>query len=137
MLNLLINQKKTLWLSAQDCPVRSVIDYIRQKGDLRGPQIEAIETWLFLKIAGKNKPLWQLFSEGFFNSSLDFASLKVSQKAREALQKKPALQGLFEFARQKNGGSKSLLPDLEEYLTENPADADAEAVFKRIFYDVD
>lgn len=137
MLHRLIKQKKLLWFAAEDCPVLAVIAYIRQRGELRDAQIEAIETWLFLKIAGKNKPLWQLFSEGFFNTRLDFASLRVSQKARAALQEKPALQGLFEFARQKNGGAKSLLPDLEEYIIENPADADAEAVFKQIYYDVD
>lgn len=137
MLSRLIKEQKNFWFSLQDCPVRTVIDYIRLKGELRDPQIEAIETWLFLKIAGQNKPLCRLFAEGFFNSKLDLASLKVSQKACEALQENPGLQGLFEFARQKNGGTKSLLPELEEYIIENPADVDVDAVFKRIFYDVD
>jgi hypothetical protein len=39
---------------------------ICDKGQLRDTQIEAIETYLFLKIQGQNKPLWQLFSEGFY-----------------------------------------------------------------------
>jgi len=134
MLHSLIKQQKTNWLSTQDCPVRTVIDYIHQKNELRDAQIEAIETWLFLKVAGGNKPLWQLFSEGFFNSNIDLSKLHISQDARDALQVNPALQGLFEFACQKNGGAKSLLPELAKQIIEHPSDVDAEVVFKQIFY---
>jgi hypothetical protein len=137
MLHSLIKQKKTKWLSTQDCPVRSVINYIHQKGELRDAQIEAIETWLFLKIAGENKPLWQLFSEGFFNSDIDLSKLHISQNARDALSTNRALQGLFEFARQKSGNTKSLLPELEKHIIENPAEVDAAAIFKQIFYNAD
>lgn len=137
MLHSLIKQKKNNWLSAQDCPVRTVIDYIHQKDELRDAQIEAIETWLYLKIAGENKPLWQLFSEGFFNSDIDLSKLHISQNARDALSTNRALQGLFEFARQKNGNAKSLLPELEKHIIENPAEVDAAAIFKQIYYNAD
>ncbi len=52
-------------MQSDDCTIRDLIKYIRDKGHLRDTQIEAIETYLFLKIQGQNKPLWQLFSEGF------------------------------------------------------------------------
>ncbi|HIJ94818.1 MAG TPA: DEAD/DEAH box helicase family protein [Desulfuromonadales bacterium] len=137
MLHSLIKQKKTTWLSTQDCPVRTVVDYIRHKGELRDAQIEAIETWLFLKVSGGNKPLWQLFSEGFFNSDIDLSKLHISQAARDSLQADPALQGLYEFACQKNGGTKSLLPELAKQIIDHPADIDALAIFKQIFYNAD
>jgi len=65
----LIQDKKQIWFASEGCPVRSVVKYIRARGELRDAQIEAIETWLFLKIAGQSKPLWRLFAEGFFNSN--------------------------------------------------------------------
>jgi type III restriction enzyme len=137
MLHTLLTTHKKNWLSTQDCPVRAVVDYIRHKGELRDAQIEAIETWLFLKISGGNKPLWQLFSEGFFNSDIDLSKLHISQEARDSFQANPALQGLFEFARQKNGENKSLLPELEKLIIEHPATVDAPGIFKQIFYNAD
>ncbi|MEI6306421.1 MAG: hypothetical protein WCP33_06340, partial [Deltaproteobacteria bacterium] len=137
MLHSLIKQRKNNWLSTEDCPVRTVIDYIHQKGELRDAQIEAIETWLFLKIAGGNKPLWQLFSEGFFNSGLDLSKLHISQVGRDALQANSALQGLYEFACQKNGGTKNLLPELEKQIIDHPSDVNATAISKQIFYNAD
>jgi len=133
----LIDDRKQLWLASTDCPVRQVIDYIRLKGELRDAQIQAIETWLFLKIAGQNKPLWKLFAEGFFNTALDYPNLRISQNARDAMQANPAVQALYELSRLKNGGNKKMLPELEEYILANHGAIDAEAVFKRIFYDVD
>ena len=73
MLNNIINIKKNHWLQSKDCSVIELINYIKNAGKLRDTQIEAIETYLFLKIQGENKPLWQLFSEGFFNTSPDWA----------------------------------------------------------------
>jgi hypothetical protein len=137
MLHTIIHNRKTEWLASSACPVRAVIEYITNKGELRTPQIEAIETWLFLKIAGKNKPLWQLFAEGFFNTTLDYPNLRISQNARDAMQTHPAVQALYELARQKNGGGKSLLPELEEYLLVNHGAIDAEAICRHIFYDAD
>jgi len=66
MLNQIITQKKNLWLQSKDCTIKDIIKYIRMAGYLREAQIEAIEIYLFLKINGKNKPLWKLFAEGFY-----------------------------------------------------------------------
>ncbi len=62
MLHSIIQQKRDTWLQSDDCSICDLIKYIREKGQLRDTQIEAIETYLFLKIKGENKPLWQLFS---------------------------------------------------------------------------
>ena len=64
----LIEKKRNEWLSSPECEVRDLLSYIEQKGIMRDAQIDAIKTFLFLKIACQNKPLWQLFCEGTFNS---------------------------------------------------------------------
>ena len=71
MLGVVIRKKTIQWLQSDDCSINELLQYIRTKGALRETQIEAIETYLFLKIKGKNKPLWQLFSEGLFNTQTD------------------------------------------------------------------
>lgn len=57
MLNTFISQKANQWHGQIDCPVRQIMDYMETAGFLRDAQIEAIKTYLFLKIAGENRPL--------------------------------------------------------------------------------
>lgn len=137
MIHSFIEHKKTEWYRSPGCVACSVVNYIRHAGELRDAQIDAIETWLFLKIAGGNRPLWQLFSEGFFSSGIDLSRLHISQEARDALQADKALLSLFEFARQKNGGNGSLLPELEKLIIDHPFTLDATEIFKKIFYKTD
>ena len=91
MLHYILQHKKNEWLQSDDCTIRDLVKYIRDKGHLRDTQIEAIETYLFLKIQGQNKPLWQLFSEGFFTNGTDLAKLDINQIAREYLTKNKIL----------------------------------------------
>jgi type III restriction enzyme len=88
-------------LQSDDCTIRDLVKYIRDKGQLRDTQIEAIETYLFLKIEGQNKPLWQLFSEGFFTNGTDLSKLNINQTAREFLTKQRRFC-IYDFARTKN-----------------------------------
>lgn len=78
-----------------------MVKYIRDTGQLRDAQIEAIETYLFLKIKGQNKPLWQLFSEGFFTKGTDLSKLNINQTAREYLSGHKDAFALYDFARSK------------------------------------
>ncbi|GEM_PF-4029998 len=66
MLQTIIEYHKNQWLNSDECTIRPVIDYIKNRGQLREAQLKAIETYLFLKIKGQNKPLWQLLTERFF-----------------------------------------------------------------------
>lgn len=50
MLHTIIQDKKNKWLHSEDCTIRDLVKYIRAKGQLRDTQIEAIETYLFLKM---------------------------------------------------------------------------------------
>lgn len=140
MLQTTIEYHKNQWLNSDECTIRPIIDYIKNKGQLREAQYEAIETYLFLKIKGQNKPLWELFSEGFFSNGVDLSKLNINQKAREIFETNKAAKSLLDFTRfkVKNGnGSETLLPDLEKYIINNADKIDYENIIKRIFYGID
>ena len=68
MLHTMIQKSCKKWLSSSDCKIKNLISYMISTGELRDAQIEAIKTYLFLKIACNNKPLYELFCNGAFNS---------------------------------------------------------------------
>ncbi len=136
MLNKIIDCKRNVWLNEPRCPVKELVEYIRNEKKLRATQIEAIETYLFLKIAGQNKPLWKLFSEGFFTNGSDLSKLNINQTARDFLTNNKAAHALYDFSRQKNGES-TLLPELEKLIVDKPSKLDYEQIIKNIFYKVD
>ena len=115
MLHYIIQEKKNKWLTSEYCTISDLTKYIRHKGQLRDTQIEAIETYLFLKIQGQNKPLWQLFSEGFFTNGTDLSKLNINQTARDFLTANKDAFALYDFTRTKNGNG-SLLPELEKLI---------------------
>ena len=82
---------------------------------MRDAQIEAIKTFLFLKLACQNKPLWQLFCEGTFNS-LDLDPLEISHLARQVLMKSPAAKALFEYSRMTDRNGRQLAPQMEHFI---------------------
>lgn len=59
----MIEAKRNEWLASETCTVKAVIDYIVKTGQMRDAQVEAIKTYLFLKIACGCKPLAELFCE--------------------------------------------------------------------------
>jgi type III restriction enzyme len=130
MLHYIIQSKKNKWVQSDECTICDLIKYIRNKGQLRDTQIEAIETYLFLKIQGQNKPLWQLFSEGFFTNSTDLSKLNINQKAREYLTKNTNAYALYDFAKQQK------IQGLENEIVNNSANLDYETIIKSIFYNV-
>ena len=135
MLHFIIQEKKNKWLQSSDCNISDLIVYIREKGQLRDTQIEAIETYLFLKIKGQNKPLWQLFSEGFFTNGTDLSKLNINQITRDFLAANKEAFALYDYARTKNGNT-TLLPELEKLILEKPTELDYATIIKSIFYNV-
>lgn len=137
MLDKIITPKRNEWLQTADCPVKDLLKYIKDKGKLRNTQIEAIETYLFLKIEGQNKPLWKLFSEGFFTNETDLSKVNINQAARDFLNGNKAAHALFDFSRQKVNGTSTLLPELEKLIKEKPTELEYDQIIKSIFYNVD
>lgn len=136
MFNDIIQRKAKLWLNSPDCKVKSVIEYIRKVGGLREPQIEAIEVYLFIKIAGQNKPLWQLLSEGFFTQKEDLSKLKLSVEERDVFENSISARSIFEFVRQQSENASTTLSPNEKLIAENASTINFEDVAKRIFYGV-
>ena len=130
MLNYIIQEKKNKWLQSDNCTISDLVKYIRDKGQLRDTQIEAIETYLFLKIQGQNKPLWQLFSEGFFTNHTDLSKLNINQTARDFLAKNEDALALYSFSKQQK------MQGLEMEIINNPTQLNYNAIIKCIFYNV-
>lgn len=132
----IIREKKNSWLNSDYCSIKETIKYLRNKGELRDTQIEAIETYLFLKIKAENKPLWQLFSEGFFTNGSNLSSLNINETTREYLKNHKDAHALYDFSIQKKDG-KEILPNLSKLIISNPDKLDYQRIIKSIFYDID
>ena len=102
---------------------------------LRDAQIDAIKTYLFLKIACQGKPLWQLFAEGEFNET-DVDAEEINAEARDVMTKNPAALALYQYSRQKDRNGKQIAPELEQFIRHHAREIDYEKVLKDIFYQV-
>ena len=131
----IIENKRNQWLSSSDCTIISLIDYIVKTGQMRDAQIEAIKTYLFLKIACQGKPLSTLFKEGAFNT-LDLNALELSQSTREYLISHPSAAALFEYACMKNDKDEQVSAKLEKAIKKTPDSIDYNKVWNDTFYGV-
>lgn len=131
----LIEKKRNEWYNSPDCTVKDVIRYIEQKGKMRDAQLDAIKTFLYLKIVCGNESLRSLFTRGFFNT-LNIREEPLSEKARIKLQD-PAAAALYEYSKLKKKNGEQLSPKLEEYIKAHPDELDYEEIIRKIFYDVD
>ena len=131
----MIEAKRNQWLASSDCPVGSLVDYICTAGQMRDAQIEAIKTYLFLKIACDCKPLSRLFIEGAFNS-LDFDIVELSGSTRSYLESHAAAAALFEYAILRNDVGQQVSAKLEKQIRQSPEQIDYAQFFKDAFYGV-
>lgn len=131
----IIQRKRNEWLNRKDCPIAYLLNYIEGKGMMRDAQIEAIKTYLFLKIECGNKPLWRLFTEGDF-LSLNLDDLRLTAKARDILASNKAAASLYEYACLKDDKGNLSAPTLKNFIEESPNTIDYVSVFKRMFYNV-
>ena len=60
----MIEKKRDQWYASPDCTILPLIAYMEKRGQMRDAQIEAIKTYLYLKIACQSAPLSNLFSVG-------------------------------------------------------------------------
>lgn len=136
MVHDLIQKAARTWARAPDCPLRAQLDYMRRRGGLRPVQIDAVETYLFLKVACGNKPLRDIFASGVLNT-IDPGDLRVSQAVRDHLASHPDALALLQFASQSVAGGRGVLaPALRARLEDEPQSIDASAVFRDLFYGV-
>ncbi len=131
----MIETKRNQWLNSTECTVTTLIDYIEKTGQMRDAQIDAIKTYLFLKIACDCKPLEQLFRNGVFNT-INLDNIEISQSARSFLLENPAACALFEYACLKNDDGEQVSVKLEKAIKSNPESIDYDRFFKDAFYGV-
>lgn len=131
----LITRKRDEWLASKECTIHELLSYIEQNGKMRDAQLDAIKTYLFLKIACKNQPLWKLFIDGTFND-LDLGTMPLTVEARNVLTTNKAAVALLEYALLKDKNGRQLAPALETYIKEHATEIDYVSIFKKIFYDV-
>lgn len=131
----LIEKKRNEWLASKDCTITDLLHYIDQRGMMRDAQLEAIQTYLFLKIACQNQPLWLLFVNGYFND-INIDQIELTEVARQIFSTNQAATALFQYSRLKDKSGRQLAPELELFIKQNADKIDYEAIFQKIFYDV-
>lgn len=131
----MIKQKRDAWFDSPTCTVTSIIDYIIQTGQMRDAQIEAIKTYLFLKIDCGNMPLHNLFAIGKFNN-LDLNDIELKSTVKEYLQKNMAAAALFEYASLTDDKGTMLSPKVIDKIKNDPHSIDYSDIFKKAFYDI-
>lgn len=134
----IITNKRDGWLSCPDCPALPLIAYIKQKGKMRDAQVDAIKTYLYLKIECQNQPLAVLFKQGKFNTLTheDIDNMPLSAAARKMFKESPAAVALYEFASLKDEKGMPLADALRKAVMEEPQNIDFDSIFSRIFYGV-
>ena len=95
-----------------NCPVRELLSYMYKNAKLRDAQIEAIKTYLFLKIACQCRSLYDLFTDGEFNSNINWDELELTSATRDFLRNNPAAAALYEYASMFDDNGKPFSPKL-------------------------
>ncbi|MDD6320948.1 MAG: DEAD/DEAH box helicase family protein [Oscillospiraceae bacterium] len=131
----MIERKRDTWLQSADCTVKDLLAYIESTAQMRDAQIEAIKTYLYLKIACNCQPLKTLFCQGKFNS-LNLDDLAVSRGTREYLKRNPAAAALLEYACLTNDAGEQVSPKLEDQIKKAPESIDYQRFFRDAFYGV-
>lgn len=131
----IIEKKRDEWLSSPSCVITDLISYIEHQHRMRDAQIESIKTYLFLKIECQNRPLWELFASGKFNST-NVDNLEVNRTTREVLESNPAALALWEYASisDENGNVNS--PKILAAIKMAPDSIDYVSVIKDLFSNV-
>lgn len=134
----IITNKRDQWLSSPNCTVLPLIAYIEQRGKMRDAQVDAIKTYLYLKIECQNQPLAELFKQGKFNTLThdDIDYMPLSATARRVFKESPAAVALYEFASQKDEKGKPIAETLCKAVMVEPQSIDFDSTFNRIFYGV-
>ena len=114
----LIEKKRNEWLASDHCTIKELLLYIEQQDKMRDAQLEAIKTYLFLKIACQNKPLWQLFVNGTFNDT-NIGQVELTETAREIFRVNKAAVALFQYSRLKDKKGNQISPKLEQYIKQH------------------
>ncbi|MDD6672713.1 MAG: DEAD/DEAH box helicase family protein [Eubacteriales bacterium] len=131
----MITKSRDKWYESSDCTVKSLIDYIISTNQMRDAQIDAIKTYLFLKIACNCKSLYSLFIDGKFNN-INLDEEELTGKVRTYLKNNKAACALYEYATLTNSDGEQVSKKIEEQIKSNPDSIDYNQFFADAFYGV-
>ena len=131
----MIERKRDQWFASEDCTVQALVDYIIKAGQMRDAQVDAIKTYLFLKVACDCKPLNELFTNGVFNT-LDIAELSLPDRVKDYLRHNPTAAALYEYASQTNDSGEQVSKKLQQQIANDPTGIDYRKFFIDTFYGV-
>lgn len=131
----MIANARDKWLGADQCTVKDLISHIENTGQMRDAQIDAIKTYLFLKVKCDSKPLSALFQNGCFNT-IDLNALELSSSTRAYLTGHPAAAALLEYASLTNDAGEQVSKKLEAQIRKAPESIDYQRFFRKVFYNV-
>lgn len=131
----MIEKKRDAWYKSPECTVKDLVSYIISTNQMRDAQVDAIKTYLFLKIACESKPLASLFISGAFNN-IDISEQELKDSVKEKLKKNPAAAALYEYACLTNDQGEQVSKSLEKQIKADPSSIDYHAFFRNVFYNV-
>lgn len=131
----MITNARDRWFASSECSAKGIIAYIEKANQMRDAQVDAIKTYLFLKIGCDCAPLAKLFCQGAFNT-LDLEQEELSAKTRAFLLNYPAAAALFEYTCLKNDVGEQVSEKLERQIRKAPESIDYEDFFQSVFYGV-
>jgi len=136
MFHKMIEKARNNWYASSSCTINPLVDYIVNSGHMRDAQIEAIKTYLYLKIGCENKPLSYLFANGYFNT-MDLDAIEISNTTREYFEEHAEAAALYEYATQTNDNGETVSLKLAKQIKQEPTSIDYKKFFYDAFYEVD
>jgi hypothetical protein len=115
----MIDRARDRWFASDGCTVGGLVDYIVQAGQMRDAQVEAIKTYLFLKIACGNRPLASIVASGALNS-IDLNDIELTSTTRDYLAATPAAAALLEYSMLIDEAGEQASLRLERAIKEGP-----------------
>jgi hypothetical protein len=135
MFHKMLKNAREKWYTSPSCTVNDLTDYIVRVGNMRDAQVEAIKTYLFLKIGCGNKPLSDLFQSGAFNS-LNLESVELLGTTKSFLENNPAAVALLEYALLTNDRGEQVSKKLADEIKKSPESIDYAKFWSDAFYGV-
>ena len=131
----MIKIKRDEWYSSDNCAIKDLVNYIISTNQMRDAQIDAIKTYLFLKIACETKPLYNLFVNGTFNN-INISEQELKDSVKAFLKNNKAAAALYEYATLTNSDGEQVSEKIEKQIKETPESIDYQKFFYDAFYNV-
>lgn len=132
----MITRARNKWFDSKNCTVNELIDYMVSKGEMRESQIDAIKTYLYLKIQCENKPIYQLMIDGVFNEPLNLEEVELKSTTKQILENNHAAMALYQYSLLKDDDGNDIFAKLNEEIRKNAHNIDFKKAIKAMFNNV-